>query len=110
MPTRNFKQETARIREQATRAMQSTPLLSKQSTAVLFLAVIHLGLTEQRIRQTSVLEERRKQIHEFDRAKTAIERAIKGIHEDLERRHRPASHTGKQRRQPQNERRIAAMS
>lgn len=82
--TRNFKKETAQIREQAAEVLQ-TPLFSRQSTAVLMLAVIKLGILEKRIRTTNSLTERKEAMYEFDSASHRIRKAIQDFQHRQER-------------------------
>lgn len=73
---RNFGKETHAIWRAVSDAMLGT-YPSKQFRAEMILAGVSLGLTEQEIRRTENLNERRALINEFDKIKVAIEGGIR---------------------------------
>ena len=73
---RNFRSEAEVTSQRLVTAIQAT-VPSKQFSATIMLSLVHLRLTEQRIRKTRDPKERRKQIREFKRAKDAIEKGIR---------------------------------
>ena len=73
---RNFHEEVEQARKNLSEAMQTT-LPSRQFGTTMVLAIVHLALTNERIRKTTNLQERREYINEFNRTRSAIEKGIK---------------------------------
>jgi hypothetical protein len=72
---RNFKKEMEDTRDRLFEALRNINIARQFGTKII-LNTIYLSLTERRIRNAQNLNERRKRINEFDRAKTEIEKGI----------------------------------
>jgi hypothetical protein len=86
---RNLQKELRRIcQEVAVSIQDGNPTIEIRSAMI--MATTWLGVIETRIRKTRNLEERRKLIHEFQRRKQTIERAIEKITSAGQRNKHPA--------------------
>ena len=73
---RDFHEEVEQTRKSLAEAMQAS-LPSRQFGTTIMLALVHLTLTQERIRKTVNLEERRTYINEFDTVRRAIQKGIR---------------------------------
>lgn len=77
---RDYKKEVDAIVYDLSAALRST-MASRQFSAEILLAAVQLSLIERKIGKTKNLTERRNHIHEFNRAKRAIQPGIKRLKE-----------------------------
>jgi hypothetical protein len=84
---RDYKKEVDAIIDDLSAALQMT-MASKQFSATILLVAVQLSLLERKIGETKNLTERRNHIHEYNRAKRAIQNGIKRLKDS-----RPKTHT-----------------